>query len=397
MHLLRASRFLFLVSSCGFLSLYSTVALRLGSTLKNSKLVSTVQGFILNRLPMVKRQAAIPKSKDVWNGSADWETQTISSFTSWGDAIGTRTWLPLDSANIVGVIIISHGLHEHCGRYAPVARILTSRMYGVYSLDYPGHGMSEGAEMGFVEDYTRMVDALVELMKMTLEANTSVPVYLLSHSMGTLVGISALAKLQTESPDLYLRIKSAVWSGCPFQPGPGSASPLGLKCLFCLTKSKRLLNFLAKTFASLDPHGPNAPIDRDALTHSIEAIAAIENDYYNFDGKIKNKTGYEVIKMLAHCRAVASSITTPSLILHGSEDEICYPAGSREFVALLGSTRKDLRILPGMFHEVLNEVGYEKLVDDIITFYESDGNEHGTGLANLQNISLESSSNLGAV
>jgi pimeloyl-ACP methyl ester carboxylesterase len=38
------------------------------------------------------------------------------------------------------------------------------------------------------------------------------------------------------------------------------------------------------------------------------------------------------------------SITTPSLLLHGGDDDICYPAGSQEMHDKLGSKQKTLTV-----------------------------------------------------
>eukprot|EP00953_Heterococcus_sp_UTEX-ZZ885_P018430 10294-Heterococcus_DN1.PRE.3 len=66
------------------------------------------------------------------------------------------------------------------------------------------------------------------------------------------------------------------------------------------------------------------------------------------------------------------SITTPSLLLHGGDDDICYPAGSQEMHDKLGSKQKTLTILPGLYHEILNEPGFDKLVQQILAFYDAD-------------------------
>jgi alpha-beta hydrolase superfamily lysophospholipase len=130
--------------------------------------------------------------KDLWSGS-------ISSFTapSAGEVVGFRSWLPDGPPR--KLIFIVHGLHEHCGRYGPVAELLAQSGCAVYAHDHIAHGLSEGAEMGFVEDYNKLIDTTVEFVQRTYAHSSSVPVHLLCHSMGVLIGALALAKLQVSA------------------------------------------------------------------------------------------------------------------------------------------------------------------------------------------------------
>ncbi|KAJ6838884.1 uncharacterized protein M6B38_317515 [Iris pallida] len=54
-----------------------------------------------------------------------------------------RSWFPVDG-EIKGILVIIHGLNEHSGRYAYFAKQLTSCNYGVYAMDWIGHGGSDG-------------------------------------------------------------------------------------------------------------------------------------------------------------------------------------------------------------------------------------------------------------
>jgi alpha-beta hydrolase superfamily lysophospholipase len=54
-------------------------------------------------------------------------------------------------------------------------------------------------------------------------------------------------------------------------------------------------------------------------------------------------------------RAHAAHLTAPVLILHGGDDDICFPSGSTTFIERAGSADKTLEIVPGGRHEVLQE------------------------------------------
>ena len=72
-----------------------------------------------------------------------------------GLQLSFRSWLP---ARERAVVLIVHGLCEHSGRYAHVARHLVARHYACYALDTRGHGRSPGprAHVHRFDDYVAL-------------------------------------------------------------------------------------------------------------------------------------------------------------------------------------------------------------------------------------------------
>ena len=62
-----------------------------------------------------------------------------------------RSWSCEDTAK--GVVLISHGLGEHSGRYNHVAQAFMANHFHVYALDHIGHGESPG-KRAFVESFS---------------------------------------------------------------------------------------------------------------------------------------------------------------------------------------------------------------------------------------------------
>ena len=59
-----------------------------------------------------------------------------------------KLYLQVDSVeNPKAVVIIVHGLCEHCGRYDYVTERLNAAGYSVYRFDHRGHGRSEGKKV----------------------------------------------------------------------------------------------------------------------------------------------------------------------------------------------------------------------------------------------------------
>jgi len=89
----------------------------------------------------------------------------------------TQSWLPENE--MIGRVLLVHGMGEHSSRYHHVARILTEAGLRVDSFDHRGHGRSTG-KRGHSPAYARLLDD-VSLM---LEQDNTTPVFLYGHSMG---------------------------------------------------------------------------------------------------------------------------------------------------------------------------------------------------------------------
>jgi alpha-beta hydrolase superfamily lysophospholipase len=64
-------------------------------------------------------------------------------------------------------------------------------------------------------------------------------------------------------------------------------------------------------------------------------------------------------------------ITLPVMILHGTADKATRPDGSEEFYEKAGSADKTLKLYPGHAHDLLNDVGREAVIDDIVGWIEA--------------------------
>lgn len=162
------------------------------------------------------------------------------------------SWIPKTTAK--AVVVIAHGLHEHGMRYYAVAHSLTAKNFAVYALDHVGHGRSSPeSERGFIADYQVLVDDFVALASYARDQQGAgiVPLYVLGHSMGTLVSILAVEHI----PD----VSALILSGCAVHAGPDAASPFGCTCLFPLVQGA-VADSILGCMASCAPKAPAAPI-----------------------------------------------------------------------------------------------------------------------------------------
>jgi hypothetical protein len=99
-----------------------------------------------------------------------------------------RRWIPMANIHPLppkGIVVIVHGLGEHCARYDHVSRALNAAGFVVYSLDHQGHGRSEGdrLHLNSFQDYVNDVMAVVNIAK-TENPLIAKKTFLLGHSMG---------------------------------------------------------------------------------------------------------------------------------------------------------------------------------------------------------------------
>lgn len=144
-----------------------------------------------------------------------------------------------DSAS--ACLLIVHGMNEHVGRYGDVARHFSNRFI-VAGIDMTAHGLSntvlmkahksieagastydagdaylEQAQLGDLQPLRDDLNlALSHLINHCdkLSANKPLPVFILSHSLGSLVSASYL--LQTDNETVKSRIKGIIFSGPAF-------------------------------------------------------------------------------------------------------------------------------------------------------------------------------------
>jgi alpha-beta hydrolase superfamily lysophospholipase len=65
---------------------------------------------------------------------------------------------------------------------------------------------------------------------------------------------------------------------------------------------------------------------------------------------------------VAEVRAALGELTLPLLIMHGSDDLLVSPQALKDVVAAVSSQDLTARLWPGMWHEIFNEPGGEKVI-----------------------------------
>ena len=232
--------------------------------------------------------------------------------------------------NTRSVIILIHGLGEHIQRYVYWADLFKKEGFGFAGVDLPGHGRSDGTR-GNIRNYAQleeMIDILLNTCKKTFPG---VPVFLYGHSLG---GNIVLDYLLRKNPKVKGAIITSPFLRLAFEPPAVK--------LFLASIMKKLVPGL------IQPSGLNA----NHLSHDESVVEKYKNDPL-VHGKISVSLFNASMEAAKYSLAHASELKVPILMLHGSDDQILSPEGSREFA---GKTNMaELKIWNGGYHELHNE------------------------------------------
>jgi len=237
-------------------------------------------------------------------------------------------------SNPKAIVIIGHGYAEHVGRFAGLAKHLNN--FGFYCLGYDlqGHGQSEG-DRGHVEKFSDYIDDLLEFRARVGSEFPNKPIFLFGHSMGGLIAILAAIR----NPE--------IWNGVVL------SSP----ALHIDPKVDTAMNrFLAKHLANIMPKLGVDSVPSDTLSSWRLSVTRYNRDPLVHKGKMKVCWAHQFTKALKFANDNADKFDVPFLILCGSDDRLTSPQGSEAVFKKSPSTDKKLEILPGMMHEIVNEV-----------------------------------------
>jgi acylglycerol lipase len=241
-----------------------------------------------------------------------------------------RGFITTPGENTRAVVIFVHGLGEHIFRYTSWADLLSNEGIGFTGVDLPGHGRSDG-KRGYIKSYAltdEMIDILLNSVSMTFP---SIPVFLYGDSLG---GGIVLDYILRKNPSIKGSIVTSPWLKLSFEPAK-------IKIILA-SAMKSLLPGLVQ------PSG----LVVDHLSRDREVVEKYISDPLVHD-RISVSLFHSAVSAAEYSLAHASDLKVPLLIMHGSDDMICSPEGSREFAAK--TSMAELKVWEGGYHEIHNE------------------------------------------
>lgn len=231
-----------------------------------------------------------------------------------------------------GIVVVTHGYAEHCGRYRELAHVIVRAGWAAVTYDVRGHGQSPGVR-GFVDRFDAYLDDLTAVIAHARKlVPEGVPLVLLGHSHGSLITLRALCG------DRPPAAKAAI-----------VASPyLGLK--LAVPGYKKLLARVASRVA------PKLAQPNSLRVEDLTSDAAKQSERLADKLCLDIATARWFTESSAAQEYVArnvSRIAIPTTWLVGGADPIADPERSRTIASRM--PRADYHDLAGLKHEVFNE------------------------------------------
>jgi acylglycerol lipase len=237
------------------------------------------------------------------------------------------------------VLLLAHGYAEHSGRYVHVVDYFVSQGYAVYTLDYRGHGKSDG-QRGYFERFSFLLDDLYTFFDLVREREPGRRMFLVGHSMGGLLA----AAYSIQYPDwLDGLVLSAPW----LRPAE-DVSPL--------------MQSLSGIISVLLPGMGLMQLAAAAVSRDPEVVARYDSDPLNYRGQVPARVAAEMLNTARQVMREARVIACPVLIMCGTEDRLAAPTGSRELYEAISSSDKTLKPWDGLYHEIFNEPEKEQVL-----------------------------------
>ena len=228
------------------------------------------------------------------------------------------------------IIIFVHGLGEHIQRYSHWVELLAGEGIGFTGMDLPGHGRSDG-KRGNIKSYAQ-TDEMIEILLDNINKTfPDLPVFIYGHSLG---GGIVLDYILRKKPAIKGAIVTSPWLKLSFEPD----------------KSKIILASIMKNILPglIQPSG----LVVDYISHDKDVVARHKADPL-VHGKISVSLFHSAMSAGKQSLENASELSIPLLIMHGSDDLLCSPEGSRIFASKTG--KAELKIWEGGYHELHNE------------------------------------------
>ncbi|XP_058087219.1 caffeoylshikimate esterase isoform X2 [Magnolia sinica] len=274
-----------------------------------------------------------------------------------GLEIFTKSWLP-ETSPVKATVCFCHGYGDTCTFFFEgIARKLASSGYGVFAMDYPGFGLSDGLH-GYIPNFDSLVDDVIEHFSKVKEYR-SLPSFLFGESMGGAVALK-----------VHLR-QTHAWDGAIL------VAPM-CKIAEDMVPPWALKQFLI-CIAKVLPKGKLVP-QKDLAEMAFKDPKKRKLTPYNviaYKGKPRLRTAVELLRTTEEIESRLEEISLPLLILHGEADTVTDPSVSKALYEKASSSDKKFLLYKDSYHALLEGESDEmifKVLNDIISWLD----EHST-------------------
>ncbi|KAK9105752.1 hypothetical protein Scep_022596 [Stephania cephalantha] len=284
-------------------------------------------------------------------------TEEWFEMNSKGLEIFCKAWLPRKGIRLKGIVCFCHGYGDTCTFFFEgIAKRIAASGYGVYSIDHPGFGLSEGLH-GYIPSFDELVDNVIERFRVIKEKPeaSGVPHFLLGQSMGGAVAIKVHLKKPSDWDGVIL-VAPMCKIAENVKPPPAVLKALGF-----------LSNVLPK--AKLFPETDLADLAfRDPRKKKMAVYNVIA-----YSDRMRLRTGMELLKATDDIERQIEKVSSPLLVLHGAADKVTDPTVSKFLYEKASSKDKTLKLYPEGYHCILEGEPDERIsvvFDDIVSWLD---------------------------
>ncbi|KAL4016213.1 hypothetical protein IC575_023852 [Cucumis melo] len=248
----------------------------------------------------------------------------------------TCNWVPKNEEP-KALIFLCHGYAMECSiTMDSSARRLAKEGYGVYGIDYEGHGKSSGLQ-GYVSSFDNVVEDCSSFFTSISEKkeNREKKRYLMGESMGGAVALM----IHIKQPDF--------WDGAIL------VAPM-CKIADEMRPNPLVISFLTK-LCKIIPTWKIIPT-QDVIDFAFklpQVRKQIRENPYCYKGRPRLKTGYELLRVTALLENKLNEVSLPFLLLHGEDDRVTDKLVSKQLYDEAASDDKTLNMYQGMWHGLL--------------------------------------------
>lgn len=285
------------------------------------------------------------------------KTEERYEINSRGLEIFSKSWLP-ESGTVKAIVCFCHGYGDTCTFFFEgIAKKIAASGYGVFAMDYPGLGLSEGLHC-YIPCFDRLVDDVIEhYSKIKGQPEyKDLPCFLFGQSLGGAVAL----KIHLKQPN--------VWDGAVL------VAPM-CKIADDVTPSwplKQILIGIAHIFPKqkLVPQQDLAELAfRDIKKRKMAAYNVIA--YKDWP---RLRTALEMLRTTSEIEQRLQEVSLPLLILHGAADKMTDPSVSKVLYEKSKSVDKQLKIYEDAYHAILEGEPDEtifQVLDNIISWLDA--------------------------
>lgn len=239
--------------------------------------------------------------------------------------------------NPKAIIVLVHGLGEHCRRYDHLAAFFNKQQIAVLAYDHPGHGKTPGTR-GHARNMETLMDGVNTMLQEVKKRYSGKPVFLYGHSMGGSISLNFVLRKKP-------KITGAIVSGPHIR---------------MVTEPSALLVGMGRLVQKIYPSGVQSNgLDAQTISRDPKVVQQYIDDPLVHD-RISYGLAVALIDGAKYLDNYKGSSRIPILLMHGSEDAITSPAASKDFASRVDAdiTHKEW---DGFFHEIHNEKEQEKV------------------------------------